>query len=622
MKTSRLLLALSAVIYSVTANSNPETLQANADIVGDTNSVIKAHAIAMHGQPKYPADFERFEYTSPQAKKGGGIRLFSIGTFDSLNSFISKGTPASDTTLIYDTMTTPAMDEPFTQYGLLAHTIEYPKDRSWVIFSMRPEARFHDGQPITADDVVFTFNLLVEKANPAYRFFYGDVDNVEALDKHTVKYTFKNSENRELVLSVGSLPVLPKHFWEGKEFDKTSLEVPLGSGPYRIHKVDPGRSIVYQRVDDYWAKDLAVSNGFYNFDNISIDYYRDNNVAVEALKAGEYDYRWENSSKFWATAYDIPAVKAGKLIQREISHRANSGLQAFAFNLRKPIFQDIELRKAISYAFDFEWSNQTLFYQAYDRSYSFFTNSEFAATGLPSEEELALLLPYKDQLPASVFTQEYKPPVTDGSGRNRPNLRIAKKILDDAGYKVKDNQLYNPRGKAIRFEILLRSPGFERIVNPFIKNLSRLGIIAKIRLVDTSQYVNRNRSFSFDMLVNVFRQSESPGNEQRNFWGTEAANTEGSNNLIGIKNPVIDRLIENIIAAEDRDDLVIASRALDRVLLHYHYIIPQWYKSANRIAYWDKFGIPDVAPIYDRYYTTGIYTWWYDPEKVKRITAQ
>lgn len=584
--------------------------------------IVKSHAIAMHGQPKYSAEFTRFEYTSPMARKGGSIRFFSIGTFDSLNSFIIKGTPASNTELLYDSLTVAAMDEPFTQYGLLAHTIEYPKDRSWVIFHLRPEATFHDGNPITAEDVVFTFNLLIEKGNPAYRFFYADVEKVEAISKYRVKYTFKNNENRELLLSVGTLPVFPKHFWQDKEFDKSSLELPLGSGPYRIKMIDPGRRIHYERVADYWGKNLAVNNGFYNFDNITIDYYRDHNIAVEALKAGEYDFRREHSSKFWATAYDVPAVKNGQLIQKEIPHKANGGLQAFAYNLRNPIFKDVELRKAISYAFDFEWSNKTLFYDAYKRSYSFFTNSTFAATELPDEKELSLLLPYKDELPESIFNEIYTPPVTDGSGRIRPNLRIAKKILDNAGYKVKNNQLFNAQGDPIRFEILLRSPGFERIVNPFIKNLARLGVIANIRLVDSSQYVNRLRTFSFDMIVNVFVQSESPGNEQRNYWGSEAADTEGSDNLIGIKNSVVDSIIAEIVAAETKEHLTTSVRALDRVLLHHYYVIPQWYKNSNRLVYWNKFGIPEKSPAYDKYYTSGIHTWWYEPEKEKQFANQ
>ena len=619
LSTSKWYVMLLAVCFFGVIHTNSVVAADTGVVLAQQANIIKSHAIAMHGQPKYPSDFERFGYTSEKAMPGGSITLFNIGAFDSLNAYIAKGTPASNVDLIYDSLTTPAYDEPFTQYGRLAHTIEYPEDRSWVIFHLHPYATFHDGHTITADDVVFSFNLLREKGNPAYRFFYADVSQVEALDTHTVKYHFSNNQNRELVLSVGNLPIFPQHFWQDKEFDKSSLDIPLGSGPYRVESVDPGRNITLARVDDYWGKNLAVNRGFYNFDRISVDYYRDNNIAVEALKAGEYDFRYENSSKFWATAYDVPSVKNGKLIKHVIHHKANSGLQAFVFNLRKPIFQDIELRKAIAYAFDYEWSNQTLFYNAYQRSNSFFTNSEFAATGLPSKEELKLLMPFKDQLPASVFTEIYKPPVSDGSGRNRPNLRAAKKILDNAGYKVKNNILYNKKGQKIQFDILLRSPGFERIVNPFIKNLSRLGIIAKIRLVDTSQYINRNRTFEFDMTVKVFSQTESPGNEQRNFWGSTAADTEGSFNIIGIKNPVVDQLIDYVVQAKDRQSLVVATRALDRVLLHHHYVIPQWYKPSNRIVYWDKFNMPDVTPVYDRYYTTGIYTWWYDENKAANL---
>ncbi|MFT5420306.1 MAG: microcin C transport system substrate-binding protein [Candidatus Endobugula sp.] len=585
-----------------------------------TEKITKSHAIAMHGDHKYPADFTRFDYTSDQAKKGGLLRLFGTGTFDSLNGHIAKGNAAQNLELIYDTLTISAADEPFTQYGLLAHTIEYPKNRNWVIFHLRPEAYFHDGKTITAEDVVFSFNLLLEKGNPSYKFYYGDVDKVEAINRHTVKFSFKQTENRELPLTVGQLPILPKHFWQDKDFDKTSLEMPLGSGPYRIHSVDAGRNITYARDENYWGRNLPVNMGLYNFDRVSIDYYRDNNVAIEALKANEYDYRWENSSKFWATAYDIPAVKDKKLVKKIIHHQANSGIQTFVFNIRKPIFQDIELRKAIGYAFDFEWSNQTLFYKAYLRSHSFFSNSEFSATRLPDQDELVLLKPFKEQLPSTVFTDIYTPPKSDGSGRNRPNLRVAKKILDKAGYIVKDNQLYNATGEAIRFEIILVSPGFKRIVNPFIKNLSRLGIEADVRLVDTSQYINRRRSFDFDMTVHVFAQSESPGNEQNNLWGSKAATTKGSGNLIGIQNPVVDKLISNIVNAADRKELVIATRALDRVLLHNHYVIPQWYKASNRVVYWDKFGIPDISPKYDRYYTTGIFTWWYDTEKANKLT--
>jgi microcin C transport system substrate-binding protein len=583
---------------------------------------IKSHAIAIHGEPKYPADFTRFDYTSAKAKKGGGLRLAGKGTFDSLNEYIAKGNPADNLALLYDTLMVASADEPFTQYGLLAHKIEYPEDRSWVIFHLRPEAYFRDGHPVDAEDVVFSFNLLLEKGSPIYQFYYQDVIDVVALDAFRVKFTFGDTNTRELPLILGELPVLPKHFWEGKEFDKSSLEIPLGSGPYRVKSVDAGRNITYERNYNYWGQDLPVNNGLYNFDIISVDYYRDNNIAIEAIKANEYDFRWENSSKFWATAYDIPAIKNKQLIKKDIKHSANKGMQAFVYNLRKPLFQDVVLRKAISYAFDFEWSNEMLFYNVYSRAYSFHSNSELAATGLPSKDELALLTPYKDQLPESVFTQPYELPKSDGSGHNRPNLRNAKAMLDNAGYVVKKNQLYNAEGKKVNFEILLVSPGFERIVNPFIRSLKKLGIYVNVRLIDRSQYINRKRSFEFDMIVHSFAQSESPGAEQQNFWGSRSAKLEGSGNLAGIANPVIDHLIEYVANAHSRKELVTATRALDRVLLHNYYAIPQWYTSSSRIVYWDKFNFPNTSPVYDKYYTRAIYSWWYSPEKSAKLNAQ
>lgn len=611
--TSHLLLA-TFLLSLFTIPSTPVVASSNPESLANINT-IKSHAIAMHGNAKYPADFSRFDYTSVKAKKGGQLRLYGTGTFDSLNGFIAKGNPADHLGLLYDTLMVSAADEPFTQYGLLAQTIEYPEDRSWVIFHLHPDARFSDGKPVTANDVEFTFNLLLSQGSPRYKFYYADIDNVTAINTQSVKFTFKNNNNKELPLIAGQLPVLPQHFWKDKNFDEAALTLPLGSGPYTVGSIDAGRNITYLRQKDYWAKDLPVNKGLYNFDKISVDYYRDANVAIEALKANEYDYRWENSSKFWATAYDIPAIKEQRLVKKEIPHSANSGMQAFVFNTRKSIFKDMELRKAMAYAFDFEWSNQTLFYGAYQRSNSYFSNSELASSELPEGDELALLLPFKDQLPESIFTTPYTLPVTDGSGRNRKGLRAAKKILDAASYSVKDNQLYNRDGEAITFEILLVSPSFERIINPFIKNLSRLGITASIRLVDTSQYINRSRSFDFDMLVQVFAQSESPGNEQNNLWGSEAADIEGSGNLIGIKNPVVDTLIQQLVNAKDRASLVTITRALDRVLLHHHYVIPQWFNDTNRLVYWNKFGIPEVSPAYDRYYTTGIHTWWYDAEK-------
>jgi microcin C transport system substrate-binding protein len=593
-------------------------------IMSATASVnsIKSHALAIHGEPRYPANFKRFDYTSDKSEKGGILRLSGRGAFDSLNEYIAKGNPADNLALLYDTLMVTSADEPFTQYGLLAEQVEYPADRSWVIFHLRTDAYFSDGHAIDTEDVVFSYKLLLEKGSPIYQFYYQDVISVEALDAQRVKFSFRQNNNRELPLIMGELPVLPKHFWEGKEFDKSSLEIPLGSGPYTIKDVDAGRNITYERNANYWGRYLSVNNGLYNFDIISIDYYRDNNIAIEALKANEYDFRWENSSKFWATAYDVPAVEAGQLIQKEVKNSANKGMQAFVYNLRKPIFQDIALRKAISHAFDFEWSNEMLFYNVYNRAYSFYSNSELAATGLPSQDELALLTPFKEQLPAAVFTEPYLLPKSDGSGHNRPNLRSAKAILDKAGYAVKGNQLYNADGIKINFEILLVSSGFKRIVNPFIQSLKKLGIYVNVRLVDSSQYINRKRSFDFDMIVHVFVQSEAPGAEQQNFWGSQSAKMEGSGNLVGIQNPAIDGLIEHVVDANSREQLIVATRALDRALLHNYYAIPQWYSSSSRIVYWDKFYFPETSPIYDKYYTRAIHSWWYSPEKAAKLEAQ
>lgn len=615
MSSSRILIVIAALTgYALLAALS----SADSDR-GNSDEIIRSHAIAIHGEPKYPKDFTHFDYTSDQAVKGGSLKLYNIGSFDSLNNLIPKGKAASRVQLIYNTITGNSGDEPYTQYGQLAHTIEYPQDRSWIIFHLRPQAQFHDGWPITADDVVFTFNLLVAKGHPIFQFMFGDVESVVAIDKYRVKFSFSNTDNRELPLAVGGIPVLPKHYWEGREFDKSTLEIPLGSGPYKIKSVDPGRNITYERVPDYWGKDLAINKYLDNFDTISIDYYRDDNVALEALKSGDYDFRRESNSKNWATAYDIPAIDNSTLIKREIEFKSNSGIQAFIFNTRRPLFQDRAVRKAINYAFDFEWSNKALFYQAYKRCYSFFSNSEFAATGLPTGRELEILAPYRDQLPESVFDEVYQPPVSDGSGHNRANLRTAKKLLKNAGYTVVDNQLITPDGQLFEFEILLVAPAFERIVNPFVKNLNRLGIKVFTRLVDRSQYINRARSFDFDMLVQLIAQSESPGNEQWDQWGSRAADTAGSQNLVGIKHPVVDQLIQKIVDAPSREELVHRVRALDRVLLHHHYVVPQWYISSHRLVYWDKFGMPATIPTFDPYFDKGIRTWWYDHNKAERL---
>lgn len=581
---------------------------------------VTAHAVAMHGDIKYPPNFTHFEYVNPDAPKGGKIKLGAIGTFDSLNPFIPKGQRGDGIGMIYDTLTRASSDEPFTEYGLLAQSIELPEDRSWVTFHLNPKARFHDGKAITAEDVVFTFELLRSKGHPIYKATYADVLKAEALSTLSVKFTFKNAQNPELALVVGQLAVLPKHFWKDRDFEKASLEVPLGSGPYRIKKVDPGHSLSFERVDNYWAKDLAVNKGMYNFDIVQFDYYRDTDVAVEAIKAGEYDYRYENSSKSWATSYN----NVNPLFKKWEPHDASpTGMQGFIFNVRNPLFADPRVRKALNYAFDFEWTNKNIFYDAYTRTDSYFSNSELASSELPTGRELEILQPYRKRLPASVFTEAFKPPVTDGTGRPRQNLRIAKELLTQSGWVIKDHKLVNEKtGQPFSFEVLLYSPAFERIVNPFIKNLSRLGIHAEIRMVDTSQYLNRTRNFEFEMLVWVFGQGLSPGNEQRAYWHSTSADIDASRNLIGIKNPVIDDLIELIIKAPNREELVYRTRALDRVLLHNYFVIPHYHNRTHRIAYWDKFNRPKLSPKYDQTYQTGLFTWWIDTDKQANLDKQ
>lgn len=581
-----------------------------------TSELIRSHAVAMHDEPKYADNFTHFDYTSLDAVKGGSITLHEIGTYDSLNGFIAKGTPAASLGLLYDTLTVGSADEPFTQYGLLAETIEYPKDRSWVIFHLNRKARFHDNQPVTADDVKFTFELLTTKGNPFYSFYYADVADVQVIDTYSVRFNFKSSSSKEMLLIIGQLPVLPKHFWAEREFDKSTLELPLGSGPYKIESVDPGRSISFTRVKDYWARDLPTQKGFYNFDRIRYDYYRDDVVALEAFKAGEYDFRLERVSKLWATAYKSDALTSGKIKKIEVDHENPTGMQGFIFNLRNPQLQDLALRQAMTLAFDFEWTNKNLFYNAYKRTLSFFSNSELASSGLPSSEELKLLEPHRNELPAQLFSQPFSLPVSSGTDHNRKYLRKAKQLLDSANYKVINNQLISPKTHTpVELEFLLYDPSFERVANPFIQSLKKLGITVKLRVVDTSQFINRRRSFDFDMISHVIGQSLSPGNEQREFWHSDAADIEGSRNLIGIKNPVVDDLVDQIIKAETRPQLVTASRALDRVLLNNYYVIPHWHINHHRLAYWDKFQKPDIDPRYDSGFDIGLMTWWLTPQQ-------
>ena len=574
------------------------------------------HGLAMHGTVKYGPDFKHFDYVNPNAPKGGLVRLGDQGGFDSFNGFIPKGNSAPGMGNIYDSLTTSSADEPFTQYGLLAESIETPEDRSWVRFRLREQARWHDGKPVTADDVIWTFNTLLEKGSPFYQFYYGSVAAAEKEDERTVKFTFKPGDNRELPLIMGQLTVLPKHYWEGRDFSKTTLDPPLGSGPYRIESFEAGRHIIYVRDPDYWGKDLPVNVGLNNFGRIRYDMYRNAVVLVEAFKAGAFDFRNENSSKNWATAYNIPAVEKGLLKKLKSPHNRPQGMQGYFFNTRRDMFKDRRVRQALSYGFDFEWSNKNLFYGQYTRTRSYFDNSDMGATGLPGPEELKLLEPHRGKVPEEVFTKEFNPPATKGDGRIRSNLRVADKLLKEAGWVIKNKKRVNEKtGQALAFEILLVSPAFERISLPYAKNLQRLGVEVSVRTVDSSQYIERLRSFNFDAIVFNFGQSFSPGNEQRDFWGTAAADRRGARNFPGIKDPVVDDLIEKLIAAPDRAALEIRTRALDRVLQWGHYAVPHWHINYDRLVYWDKFDRPEVTPIQGTVFSS----WWVRPDAEQRL---
>jgi microcin C transport system substrate-binding protein len=578
-----------------------------------------SHAIAMHGEPKYDKNFTHVEYVNPNAPKGGKVIFSSTGSYDSFNPFILKGTPAAGIGNLYETLTTSSSDEAFTEYALIAENIEWPDDRSWVVYTIRDEAVWHDGKKITPEDVIWTFNTLMEKGHPFYKYYYGDVIEAVKEGKNKVRFIFKGNTNLELALIVGQLPVLPKHYWEDKNFEETTLEPPIGSGPYKIKEFDPGRSITYELNQSYWGKNIPIKKGTENFGIIKYEYYKDRSIEREAFKAGDIDLFSENSSKEWATSYDIPAVKNNIIKQELIEHQNPQGMQAFAFNTRRELFKDRKVREALSYAFDFEWTNKNLFFDAYKRTDSFFENSELASSGLPSTNELNYLNNYIDQLPKDIFLKEFIPPLTDGSGFMRKELQKASKLLKNAGWVLIDGKLKNKKSNTkFEFEILLVSPAFERIVLPFKDNLQKLGIDVTVRTIDSAQYQNRLDSFDFDMVVSTFSQSLSPGNEQRNFWGSDAAKTNGSRNIIGINNTVVDLLIEKIISAKSREDLITTTKVLDRVLLWGHYVIPQWHISAYRTLYWDKFDKPKIKPKY----SLGTNTWWINLEKESSLSER
>jgi len=575
--------------------------------------------MAMHGDLKYPADAAAPDYLNPGAPKGGSVKLGAVGvsTFDSLHPFIIKGVPATGLTAMWDTLCWHSRDEAFSSYGLIAETIEWPEDRSWVAFTLRPQARWHDGSPITVEDVIWTFDTLKTKASPRYATMFGDVTKAEKTGDRKVLFTFRGNVNRELPLIVSGMPVLPSQWWKSRDFEKASLEPALASGAYKVDNVDVGRSITYRRVADWWARDLWMNRGRNNFETMRYDYYRDNNIVFEAFKAGELDIRRENAASIWKTRYDdLPAVKDGRMQRAELAHENATPMQGFIFNLRREIFRDRRVRQAIGLMYDFEWTNKNLSYGFYQRTRSFFGNCELEAKGLPSPEELKILEPLRGKIPDEVFTAEFNPPKTDGSGNTREQARQAIGLLKQAGWEIKDGKMTDKAGKKLAFEIILHDAAFERGTLPVKQNLERIGIDMAVRTVDTSQYQRRTDSYDFDMTIDIWGQALSPGNEQREFWGSKSADVPGGRNSIGIKDPAIDELIELIISAPDRESLIVRTRCLDRVLSWHMYIIPQFYSAKEMIAYWNRFGRPEKTAKYD---PAAFDTWWVDEAKDKAL---
>ncbi len=572
-----------------------------------------SHGLTPFGELKYPPDFPYFDYVNPQAPKGGRFRLGYSAAFDNLNPFILKGVSAPGMSEYFETLMTPALDEPQSYYGLLARSIEIADDKTHADFILRPQARWHDGEPVTAEDVAFSFRTLKEEGHPNFRILYEPIERVEVLDTHHVRFHFSNPDLRELPLLAASMPVLPAHYYARHAFSQTTLEPPLTSGPYRVKEVDQGRSITFERVADYWGKDLPVNIGQHNFDEWRYDVFRDETVGVEALKAGRYDFREEYIARNWATAYDIAAVEEGRLIKRAVSHKIPRGMQAFLFNLRKDKFADRRVRRAIGLTMDFKWMNETLFYGAYERNTSFFQNTRFEARGLPSDAESALLEAFRDDLPPALFTQAFELPQTDGSGYPRGKLLQAQQLLEAAGWVLRDGVRVNTQtGEPLTVEFMMRQRTFERVVGSMIRNLSKLGIKANFRYVDDSQYQKRIDSRDFD-IISVWwnRGVFFPGNEQVGYWHSSQADVVGGNNLSGMKRPVVDFLLDKLMQAQTLEELTPAARALDRVLLWHHVVIPHWHISKWRMLYWDKFGQPVITPAYGM----GLETWWYEGDK-------
>ncbi|WP_442909129.1 extracellular solute-binding protein [Halopseudomonas sp.] len=596
--------------------------------IGVSAGVYRQHGYSLYGQPQYAEDFEHLDYVNPQAPKGGTLRVMGSGTFDTVNPYTLKGTSPVNTgnfphygitelneplmvgTGLYD----PSGDEPYSAYGLIAESIEFADNRSWVVFNLHPQARFHDGHPITAEDVAFSFDTLSEKGHPNYRSMLQDVARVDILGDKRIRFVFSRSDNPLLILRLGELPVLPKHYWQDREFGQTTFEPGLNSGPYRIVSVEPGRRLAFERVKDYWGRDLPINRGKYNFDRMEAEFYRDNNVAFEAFKAGEFDIYFDHKASNWANAYDFPAVRNGAVLKRAISHEIPSATQALFFNSRRTPFDQRNVRQALGMLFDFEWSNRVLFYDAYQRSLSYYPNSPFSATGLPAGQEFLYLEPHRKQLPAELFIQPFSLPTTNGQGIPRDTLREAVQLLERSGWELRNGRLENAQGNQLVFEVLLVNPSLERIMQPYRSNLARLGIDMRIRTVDRAQYKARLDQFDYDMILATLPQGLSPGLEQHGYFHSSQVSVKGSRNYAGIANPVVDDLLEHLLGASNREQQIAAARALDRVLLWEHYIIPNWYIDYHRIAHRAWLQTPEIPP-----YSLAIRSWWMEPAWIRPV---
>ncbi|MGD8811158.1 MAG: extracellular solute-binding protein [Thioalkalispiraceae bacterium] len=580
------------------------------------SSLHAAPSIGYGYQAKYVPGFKHFDYVKPDAPKGGQIVLAGFGNFDSFNPFILKGVSAEGLgTLVFETLMVQSQDEPYSLYGHLAEDIQLARDRLSVTFRLNRKARFSDGSPVLAEDVKFSFDTIrSDKGHPYYRFYWADIKRAVVLNTRTIRFEFAR-KNPELHLITAQIPIFSRKWVGDTPFDKLNRKLPVGSGPYVVSEFELGKNVTYQRNPDYWAKDFPTRRGMFNFDKVKYKYYKDSTVMLEALKAGEFDYILVNHSKQWARDYVGPQFVSGKIIKQELPHKNNAGMQGFFFNTRRDLFKDKRVRKALTLAFDFDWSNRKLFYNQYTRCDSYFSNSELASRGLPQGDELQLLNRFRNQLPDEVFNQEWHPPSTDEPGELRQNLRQAKKLLEQAGWFVKEGALQNAQGRRFEFDVMLAQKGFERILAPYAYNLKKLGIKLNYRTVDVSLYNRRTRTFDFDMIVSSYSQSQSPGNELYSFWHSRSADQEGSRNLMGINNPVIDQLIDKVVFARNRQQLITATRALDRVMLHSEYLIPNWYIAVHRLAYWDKFSYPETLPLYYSADPWVLSTWWVKKSK-------